>query len=217
MWIFPEGTRNKNVLKSGLLPFKKGAFRIAIENQVPILPIVYSPYYFINEKNHYFGRGINRVDQNICTQPSPSYATLDENLENITCSKFKIHLPYHIEIDVPPCQFSKLNVMNIKIMPWDTNYISKIVHFFKQYHSIAGKVIIQTLKAVSTEGLELADVDDLMNRCHKMMLEAFEALAEEVLAPLPPTYPGLRKSESSQPRTSWCQVRALTKLYNLRL
>ncbi|XP_012269802.2 1-acyl-sn-glycerol-3-phosphate acyltransferase alpha-like [Athalia rosae] len=57
MWIFPEGTRNKTVLKTGMLPFKKGAFRIAIENQVPILPVVFSPYYFINEKTRYFGRG----------------------------------------------------------------------------------------------------------------------------------------------------------------
>ncbi|XP_012288695.1 1-acyl-sn-glycerol-3-phosphate acyltransferase beta [Orussus abietinus] len=55
--IFPEGTRNKNSLSGGLLPFKFGAFKLAIENQVPILPIVYSPYYFVNEKNHFFGRG----------------------------------------------------------------------------------------------------------------------------------------------------------------
>ncbi|KAK0097988.1 hypothetical protein PV326_012009 [Microctonus aethiopoides] len=55
--IFPEGTRNKSALDSGLRPFKKGAFRIAIENQLPVLPIVYSPYYFIDEKTHFFGHG----------------------------------------------------------------------------------------------------------------------------------------------------------------
>lgn len=40
--VFPEGTRNKNV--DGLLPFKKGAFHLAIQAQVPLLPIVAQSY-----------------------------------------------------------------------------------------------------------------------------------------------------------------------------
>ncbi|XP_021929074.1 1-acyl-sn-glycerol-3-phosphate acyltransferase alpha-like isoform X2 [Zootermopsis nevadensis] len=55
LWMFPEGTRNSS--HSSLLPFKKGAFRVAITCQVPILPVVYSPYYFINNKKKFFGQG----------------------------------------------------------------------------------------------------------------------------------------------------------------
>ncbi|HHC08835.1 MAG TPA: 1-acyl-sn-glycerol-3-phosphate acyltransferase [Actinobacteria bacterium] len=35
--VFPEGTRSRS---GDMLPFKKGAFRIAIDNEVPIVPVV---------------------------------------------------------------------------------------------------------------------------------------------------------------------------------
>ncbi|MBX9817172.1 MAG: 1-acylglycerol-3-phosphate O-acyltransferase [Burkholderiaceae bacterium] len=41
IWVFPEGTRN---LGKGLLPFKKGAFQMAINAGVPIIPLVCSNY-----------------------------------------------------------------------------------------------------------------------------------------------------------------------------
>ncbi|XP_013166543.1 PREDICTED: 1-acyl-sn-glycerol-3-phosphate acyltransferase alpha-like isoform X1 [Papilio xuthus] len=55
IWLFPEGTRNKDY--RSLLPFKKGAFHMAVAAQVPIIPVVFSPYYFINNKQGIFNKG----------------------------------------------------------------------------------------------------------------------------------------------------------------
>lgn len=41
IWVFPEGTRN---LGESLLPFKKGAFQMAIAAGVPIVPVFVSTY-----------------------------------------------------------------------------------------------------------------------------------------------------------------------------
>lgn len=48
LWVFPEGTRRNT---GELHPFKKGAFHMAIEEQIPILPVVFSSYCsFLNDK-----------------------------------------------------------------------------------------------------------------------------------------------------------------------
>ena len=53
LMIFPEGTRN-GAKGLSMLPFKKGAFHIAINGKLPIQPIVISEYYFLDWKKMIF-------------------------------------------------------------------------------------------------------------------------------------------------------------------
>ncbi|KAL1787218.1 1-acyl-sn-glycerol-3-phosphate acyltransferase alpha [Sigmodon hispidus] len=41
IWVFPEGTRNH---KGSMLSFKRGTFHLAVQAQVPIIPLVMSSY-----------------------------------------------------------------------------------------------------------------------------------------------------------------------------
>ncbi|XP_047685716.1 1-acyl-sn-glycerol-3-phosphate acyltransferase beta isoform X2 [Prionailurus viverrinus] len=60
VWVYPEGTRNDN---GDLLPFKKGAFYLAIQAQVPVIPVVYSSFSsFYNYKTKFFTSGTIRVE-----------------------------------------------------------------------------------------------------------------------------------------------------------
>lgn len=52
--MFPEGTRSNG---TELLPFKKGAFHVAIAAQAPLLPVVVSRYYFLDSKKKIFDHG----------------------------------------------------------------------------------------------------------------------------------------------------------------
>ena len=55
MFIFPEGTRNRS---GRLLPFKKGAFHLAIQTQLPIVPVVISCYNsFLDHEKKIFDDG----------------------------------------------------------------------------------------------------------------------------------------------------------------
>lgn len=58
LWIFPEGTRNH---EGSMLPFKKGAFHLAVNAQIPIVPIVFSPYTFYDKDSGKFNAGSVKI------------------------------------------------------------------------------------------------------------------------------------------------------------
>jgi lysophosphatidate acyltransferase len=41
--------------------FKKGAFHLAVNNQLPILPVVFSSYYFMSKSRRRFDPGIQII------------------------------------------------------------------------------------------------------------------------------------------------------------
>jgi len=56
LFIYPEGTRNPKH-DGTLLPFKKGAFHVAIDSGMPILPVVISEYEFLDHNKNKFEEG----------------------------------------------------------------------------------------------------------------------------------------------------------------
>ncbi|XP_026288277.1 1-acyl-sn-glycerol-3-phosphate acyltransferase alpha isoform X1 [Frankliniella occidentalis] len=74
LWIFPEGTR-KNT--GEIHPFKKGAFHVAVSAQLPILPVVYSPYYFLDDRHRTFDSG------NVIISALPPISTEGLTMEDI--------------------------------------------------------------------------------------------------------------------------------------
>ncbi|XP_013105597.2 1-acyl-sn-glycerol-3-phosphate acyltransferase alpha [Stomoxys calcitrans] len=73
LWVFPEGTRRNT---GELHNFKKGAFHMAIEEQIPILPVVFSSYCtFLNDKKKILNAG-NII---ITTLPAISTEGLTKN------------------------------------------------------------------------------------------------------------------------------------------
>ncbi|KAI5642519.1 acyltransferase domain-containing protein [Phthorimaea operculella] len=56
--LFPEGTRHSG---DKLLPFRKGAFHVALNAEAPIQPVVVSKYHFLDHKRRRFGSAGRRL------------------------------------------------------------------------------------------------------------------------------------------------------------
>ncbi|KAI9341444.1 hypothetical protein BDR26DRAFT_911629 [Obelidium mucronatum] len=99
IFMFPEGTRSYQ-RDNSMLPFKKGAFRLAIEGQVPIVPIVISTYYDVCDPK----RGIFKGG-NVRVQVLPPISTIgktDADLDDLLHSTRELMINTLREISLPP-------------------------------------------------------------------------------------------------------------------
>jgi len=79
MWVFPEGTRGR---EDTMLPFKKGAFHLAVQGQIPIVPVVFSKYsYFYNKHERKF-RGGGYVIMEVL-DPIPTKGLTGDNVNEL--------------------------------------------------------------------------------------------------------------------------------------
>jgi len=60
LWIFPEGTRNGDKSVE-MLPFKKGAFHVAVNSNLPIMPIVIARHNFLDSTEKFFDSGTGYI------------------------------------------------------------------------------------------------------------------------------------------------------------
>jgi len=89
LWVFPEGTRNSD--KSiDMLPFKKGAFHVASNADLPILPLVFSKHDFLDERNGVFIPGVSTLTVLPLIWPEGKQVEeLTEDSREIMMQKFK--------------------------------------------------------------------------------------------------------------------------------
>ncbi|KAF9895513.1 1-acylglycerol-3-phosphate O-acyltransferase, partial [Lobosporangium transversale] len=97
IWIFPEGTRSR-LDSADLLPFKKGAFHLAIQAQYPILPIVsqgYSHIYDSSKRSFPGGELEIRV-----LEPIPTTGMTVEDVNDLMEKTRNVMLQHLKEMDV---------------------------------------------------------------------------------------------------------------------
>lgn len=76
--ILPEGTRSKG---KGLLPFKKGAYHLALAGELPIIPVSISSIHINNDLNKFrSGKVLVKVHQPVITEGKDK-ADINELLE----------------------------------------------------------------------------------------------------------------------------------------
>ncbi|KAI0805258.1 hypothetical protein GGR55DRAFT_286070 [Xylaria sp. FL0064] len=89
VYMFPEGTRSY-AKEPGLLPFKKGAFHLAIQAGVPIVPVVAANYsHILHIKSLVFNRGKIPVK---VLDPIPTTGLTAEDVDELTRSTRELML-----------------------------------------------------------------------------------------------------------------------------
>ncbi|XP_041481723.1 1-acyl-sn-glycerol-3-phosphate acyltransferase alpha-like [Lytechinus variegatus] len=104
VWIYPEGTRNR---ETGLLPFKKGAFHLAVQAQVPVIPVVFSSYSdFYSQREKRFGTGKFTIT---VLPPVPTEGKTSEDVNELTETVRKQMLTTYNETSMQRMESNGLN------------------------------------------------------------------------------------------------------------
>ncbi|GAP90056.1 putative 1-acyl-sn-glycerol-3-phosphate acyltransferase [Rosellinia necatrix] len=89
VYMFPEGTRSYSK-EPGLLPFKKGAFHLAVQAGVPIVPVVAANYsHILHIKSFTFNQGKIPVK---VLDPIPTTGLTAEDVDELTRSTREVML-----------------------------------------------------------------------------------------------------------------------------
>lgn len=88
MFIFPEGTIPKH---NKLLPFKNGAFKLAVDKQVPIIPIVYLNNKSLLENGGFFkSNGCFGIAKIVILEPIETKGLTDNDIEGLKQQVFNL-------------------------------------------------------------------------------------------------------------------------------
>ncbi|RSH89433.1 1-acylglycerol-3-phosphate O-acyltransferase [Saitozyma podzolica] len=97
LWIFPEGTRSSSA-EPKLLPFKKGAFHLAVQAQVPIVPVVCENYHRLFDGRTRMERGRLRIK---VLPPIPTVGLTADDVHSLAESTQELMLQTLISISTP--------------------------------------------------------------------------------------------------------------------
>ncbi|KAF9196233.1 1-acylglycerol-3-phosphate O-acyltransferase [Haplosporangium sp. Z 11] len=96
IWIFPEGTRSR-LDKADLLPFKKGAFHLAIQSGLPVLPIISQGYsHLYDSSKRYFPGGELEIR---VLEPIPTTGLTTDDVNNLMEKTRNLMLKHLKEMD----------------------------------------------------------------------------------------------------------------------
>ena len=95
LFAFPEGTRSHSILPE-LLPFKKGVFHLAIETQLPIIPVVCENYSRIYDSKTRFEGGDLRL---VALPPISTQGMTDKDTDKLIKTVYDAMLKQLLELD----------------------------------------------------------------------------------------------------------------------
>ena len=104
-WIFPEGTRNR-VDPEQLLPFKKGAFHVAVQSGCPIVPVVMSNQRYCFQRE---GDNLHWTGGTILLRALPAIKTAGKTAEDVDALIAQTRSAMQVAIEELNVEARKLN------------------------------------------------------------------------------------------------------------